>query len=244
MKILLIIVAIIAVAVFVFFMGGQAPLRGAGQLATSDQMVIVSRARPSCTFAPAADMQLQNLGNRTLRPRTRHSVDGDARIWFAVYGNGNGTLVTAIADTEGSWEWEAAHHPAFPAIRTQQYAYKGETLYESLMQLDSDSDPFCTDRAACLAYRAKLLLNFRKTQIIMEYHEPIPEAQARDIAFDGASLKAFQQRARNACEILMTDKAWLESNIKGFKKLDGADDRYSRTRLSRWVGEMEREGRP
>ena len=85
MKILLIVVAIIAVAVFVFFMGGQPPLRGAGQLATSDQMVIVSRARPALTFAPAADMQLQSLGNRTLRPKTRHSVDGDARIWFAVY---------------------------------------------------------------------------------------------------------------------------------------------------------------
>ena len=54
MKILLIVVAIIAVAVFVFFMGGQPPLRGAGQLATSDQMVIISRARPALTFAPAA----------------------------------------------------------------------------------------------------------------------------------------------------------------------------------------------
>ena len=42
----------------------------------------------------------------------------------------------------------------------------------------------------------------------------------------------------------MTDKAWLEANIKGFKKLDGAEERYSRTRLSRWVGEVEREGRP
>ena len=99
MKILLIVVAIIAVAVFVFFMGGQPPLRGAGQLAASDQTVIVSRARPPLTFAPAADMQLKSLGNRTLRPKTRHSVDGDARIWFAVYGNGTGTLVTAVADT-------------------------------------------------------------------------------------------------------------------------------------------------
>ena len=112
------------------------------------------------------------------------------------------------------------------------------------MQLDGNSDPFCTDHAACLAYRAKLLLNFRKTQVIMEYHEPVPEAQVRGIAFDGAALNAFQQRARKACEILMTDKAWLEANIKGFKKLDGAEDRYSRTRLSRWVGEVEREGRP
>ena len=89
-----------------------------------------------------------------------------------------------------------------------------------------------------------MLLNFRKTQVIMEYHEPLPEAQARDIAFDGAALNAFQQRARKACELLVTDKAWLESNIREFKKLDGAEDRYSRTRLSRWVGEMEREGRP
>ena len=76
MKILLIVVAIIAVAVFVFFMGGQPPLRGAGQLAASDQTVIVSRARPPLTFAPAADMRLQGLGNRTLRPKTRHSGDG------------------------------------------------------------------------------------------------------------------------------------------------------------------------
>ena len=229
---------------FLFSLWAGNRLCGEGQLAASDQTVIVSRARPPLTFAPAADMQLKSLGNRTLRPKTRHSVDGDARIWFAVYGNGTGTLVTAVADTEGDWEWEAAHHPAFPAIRAQQYAYKGETLYESLMQLDGDSDPFCTDHAACLAYRAKLLLNFRKTQVIMEYHEPVPEAQVRNIAFDGAALNAFQQRARKACEILMTDKAWLEANIKEFKKLDGAEDRYSRTRLSRWVGEVEREGRP
>ena len=154
MKILLIVVAIIAVAVFVFFMGGQPPLRGAGQLVTADQMVIVSRARPAFTFVPAADMRLQGLGNRTLRPKTRHSVDGDARIWFAVYGNGTGTLVTAVADTEGTWEWEAAHHPAFPAIRAQQYAYKGETLYESLMQLSSPKHmpgvaaTFCSARSS------------------------------------------------------------------------------------------------
>ena len=36
----------------------------------------------------------------------------------------------------------------------------------------------------------------------------------------------------------------LKNCVKGFKKLDGAEDRYSRTRLSRWVGEVEREGRP
>ena len=77
MKILLIVVAIIAVAVFVFFMGGQPPLRGAGQLSTSDQMVIVSRARPALTFAPAADMQLQNgtvlpLAQRRLTEIRKH----------------------------------------------------------------------------------------------------------------------------------------------------------------------------
>ena len=41
------------------------------------------------------------------------------------------------------------------------------------MQLDGDSekDPFCAGPCRpCLAYRAKLLLNFRKTQVIMEYH--------------------------------------------------------------------------
>lgn len=69
MKILLIVVAIIAVAVFVFFMGGQPPLRGAGQLAASDQTVIVSRARPAFTFVPAADMRLQGLGNRLCVPK-------------------------------------------------------------------------------------------------------------------------------------------------------------------------------
>lgn len=141
---------------FCFLYGGTTSFAGsgpAGRVRPDGHRFPVPR--PAFTFVPAADMRLQGLGNRTLRPKTRHSVDGDARIWFAVYGNGTGTLVTAVADTEGTWEWEAAHHPAFPAIRAQQYAYKGETLYESLMQLDGDSDPFCTDHAACLAYQGK-----------------------------------------------------------------------------------------
>lgn len=244
MKILLFAVIAVAVAVFVLFMGGQPPLRGAGRLPTSDQEVIVSRARPPLTFVPAADMRLQSLGNRTLRPRTRTSLDGNARIWFAVYSNGTGTLITAVADTEDQWKWEAAHHPAFPAIRQQHYAYQNETLYESLMLLDSDTDPFCAAHAACLVYRGKLLLNFHQTLVIMEYHESLSDDLVRDVAFDTVRLNTFQQRARKACEILLTDKAWLESHVDGFTRLNGADERYSRTRLSRWVGEMTREGRP
>lgn len=244
MKILLIIVAVIAVAVFVFLMPGQPPLRGAGQLPGSDQPVIISRARPPLSFMPAPGMQLQGLGNRTLRPGTRTTLDGNARIWFAVYENGTGTLITAVADTEDQWKWEAAHHPAFPAIRQQQYAYQGETLYESLMLLNNDTDPFCSTHAACLVYRGKLLLNFHQTLVIMEYHEPLPDLLVRDVAFDTSRLNAFQQRARKACEILLTDKGWLESQMENFSRLKGADDRYSRTRLSRWVGEMTREGRP
>ncbi|WP_300717428.1 DUF4851 domain-containing protein [uncultured Desulfovibrio sp.] len=243
MKILLLIVAVIAVAVFVLFMGGQQPLRGIGHIPACGQPVIISRARPPLTFVPAADMQLRHAENRTLRPKTRRSIDGDARVWLAVYGNERGTLVTAVADAEGRWEWEAAHHASFPAIRQQQYAYQNETLHEQLMRLDGSSDPFCPDAAPCLVYRAKLLLNFRKTQVLMEYHEAIPEHLVRDIAFDTSYLNAFQQRARASCQISLTDKAWLETHVQDFKKLDAAGERTSRALLSRWVGEMEQEGR-
>ena len=69
MKILLIVVAIIAVAVFVFFMGGQPPLRGAGQLARQTRRSSFPRARPAFTFVPAADMRLQGWGTGLCVPK-------------------------------------------------------------------------------------------------------------------------------------------------------------------------------
>ncbi|MBQ3058967.1 MAG: DUF4851 domain-containing protein [Desulfovibrio sp.] len=244
MKILLIFSVLALAAVFaVKHLAGQPPLRGMVMYASPALPALASRARPEIILIPDAGMQLRGAGWRSLSPRTRKSIDGDARLWFACYQQGEGRLVTALAEAENQWQWEAAHHPPFPVLRQLQYDYKGQTLYESLYVLPVAEDPFAQglpEDSHVLIYRAKFLLFFRKMQIIVEYREALPDQQGpvQDIAFETARLNAFQTRARTTWQAVFPDRQEMAALASDMQKLDTAPSQFSRRKLSRWVGEM------
>lgn len=217
-----------------------------GLTGDEEHPALLSRARPSVLFAPAADMTAESAGWRSLTPKTQDSLLGAARVWFVVYEKatdaGPARLVTALAEAEDPWRWEDARHAPFPALRQLQYEYRGEQLHESLYVMEPEDNPFygpgMTD--PCLVYRAKFLLAFRKMQVIAEYYEPVDSAVARDAAHDEARLNALRDRGRRTCLVVFPDKAEQERLKKDFRKLDAADRDISRNRLSRWVGDMER----
>ena len=248
MKIFLCIAALMLCGVYLSkYAFDRPPLRGMGQNGTADMPVLVSRARPFVTFAPAKDMSLIADGWCSLSPETRLSVAGNGRLWFAAYKSGVGLLITALAETEAPWLWEAAHHPPFPVLRGGTTPYKGETLHETLYTLTADADPFHPLQAAvkdttCLVYRAKLLLDFQHLQVIIEYHEPITQEQARDIAYDLPYLNAFQERGRAACSIVLPGKSNEYVLPRRIDKIPVADKAISRIKLSRWTGEMQHLG--
>lgn len=244
MKTALLVMALCVVALCLLAGCSSQPLQGMTTDAETGLPVVVSRARPAVVFAPAEDMRFIDAGWRTLRPATRTSQEGDARLWFALYGRGEGRLITALAEASEPWLWEAAVHAPFPSLRELQYEQNGEMLYENLLCLTAEQDPFCAESgaSACLVYRARFLLNFRKMQVIVEYHEPLEAARVRDIAFQEAALNAFQERARTACAVRFPDKAAMKRVTREFQPLSQADARFSRTGLSRWVGEMQRTG--
>lgn len=242
MKAVLFIMALFAAALFLLAGCSSQALQGLTTEPETGLSVIVSRARPALIFAPAEDMRFISAGWRSLRPATRTSQEGDARLWFAQYGRGESTLVTALAEASDPWVWEAAHHSAFPPLRELQYEKNGEMLYETLLRLTAEQDPFCTEGGACLVYRAKYLFNFRKMVAIIEYHEPLEASRVRDIAFQEAALNAFQERGRAACAVHFLDKESMKRATQNFQPLSQADDRFSRTALSRWIGELQRTG--
>lgn len=181
MKIVLCIVALLLCGFYLSkYTFDRPPLRGMGQEGTADIPVLVSRARPVVTFAPAKNMSLNTAGWCSLSPETRLSVPGNGRLWFTAYKNGVGLLITALAEAESPWLWEAAHHHPFSVLRAGTTPYTGETLHETLYTLSADADPFhplhdAAKDAPRLVYRAKLLLDFQQMQVIIEYHEPITQ---------------------------------------------------------------------
>lgn len=220
------------------------PLRGL--TGDEEHPVLISRARPSVLFAPAGDMPAESAGWRSLSPKTQDSLLGSARVWFVVYENatenGPAKLVTALAEAEDPWLWEDARHAPFPVLRQLQYEHKGEQLFESIYVMEPEDNPFygagMTD--PCLVYRAKFLLDFRQMQVLVEYYEPVDSDAARDAAHDEARLNALRDRGRKACRVVFPDKAEQERLKKDFRKMSTADMDISRNRLSRWVGDMER----
>lgn len=133
-------------------------------------------------------------------------------------------------------------------LRVGTIPYTGETLHETLYTFSADADPFYPLQAAslnapCLVYRAKLLLDFLQIQVIIEYHEPITQEQARDIAYDLPYLNAFQERGRAACSIVLPGKSSENVLPSRVDKMPVADKAISRIKLSRWTGEMQRLGK-
>lgn len=224
------------------------PLRGLTDDADGQRPVLLSRARPSVLFAPAADLPFETGGWRSLSPKTQDSLLGSARIWFALYESDGQAqphkLVTALVEAEDPWIWESAEHAPFPVLRDLVYEHRGQQLFESLYVLEPEDNPFYGTGMSdpCLVYRAKFLLDFRKMQVIVEYHEPVDADVARDAAHDEARLNALRDRGRKACLVVFPDKKEQERLKKDFRKLDVAEGEISRNRLSRWVGDMQRHG--
>ena len=224
------------------------PLRGLTDDADGQRPVLLSRARPSVLFAPAADLPYETAGWRSLSPKTEDSLLGSARIWFALYDMPSDEaprkLVTALAEAEDPWLWETAQHAPFPVLRELSYEHHGQRLFESLYVLEPEDNPFYGTGMSdpCLVYRAKFLLDFRKMQVIVECHEPVDPDVARDAAHDEARLNALRDRGRKACLVVFPDKKEQERLKKNFRKMDVAEMDISRNRLSRWVGDMQRHG--
>ncbi|MBQ9406285.1 MAG: DUF4851 domain-containing protein [Desulfovibrio sp.] len=221
------------------FLGPQQPLRGLTHIPEATQSALASRARPVVLFVPAVDMELQTAGWRDLSPQTRVTEAGNARLWFAMYGNGTGVLVTALAEATDPWLWLHGQHEPFPVLQAVQYAHGGQTLYETIMVLQPGQNPFAPAQAVCLAYRAKFVLQFRKMQAIVQYHEIVDAATAHDAAFTPQLLHAFRKRGRTACNVVFPDK--VETMKEAMTALPPADAVFSRSALSRWAGEMLRE---
>lgn len=241
---------IVLLALFLVIAGGyalkhlaiQPPLRGMAFDPALGQQLLVSRTRPSLIMMPDAVFTMRASGWRSLAPKTRRSIAGDARLWFILYQQGQGKLVFALAEAENQWKWEAAHHSPFPVLRELQYDYMGQTLYESLYQLSSKEDPFAgemSENVHMLIYRAKFLLFFRQMQVIIEYREPLPYEHVRDVRSDGALLSDFQERARQQWQVHFPDKEELAALTPHLTKMDTAPSEFARSKLSRWVGEMQ-----
>lgn len=247
MKIALLLLLVVCLASLLLACD-RLPLRGLTNDADGERPVLLSRARPSVLFAPAADLPFETAGWRSLSPKTQDSLLGSARVWFAIYEQpsdaGPRKLVTALAEAEDPWIWEVAHHPPFPVLRSLEYEQRGQRLFETLYVMEPEDNPFYGTGMSdpCLVYRAKFLLDFRKMQVLVEYHEPVDADTARDAAHDEARLNALRDRGRKACLVVFPDKKEQERLKKDFRKLDVAEMDISRNRLSRWVGDMQRHG--
>ena len=249
---LLLIVAIVIVGGLVLLrtMTGK-PLQGMVQVPESREAVLASCARPAVYFLPAADMRGRVAGWRTVRPKARRDISGaSARLTFALYDNGTGLLVTALAEAEDKWLWEAPHHTAFPAIYTHQQPFPYETngadlpeqLHESVYVLDATYNPFASvdanKGAPHLVYRAKAALFFRKMLVLYEYHETLDSDAARDMRTDHPLFDPFLKRAREACSLRFMNREQSAALAGSVERPEAAPEAFARTELARWLGEM------
>ncbi len=252
LKVLIILLVVGLGALLFSTMGSQPPLRGLTRLPGSAQQILLARARPCVTFTIDPSLGLLTAGWCDVHPATMDSVDGDAKMWLALYQHDKGLLVTAVADGMDRWEWESGGHAAFKPLRSQQLPGGGIfSIFETVTMLEHRRDPFCgaapTGRAtkesgACLVYRAKMILEFDKTQVIVEYHEDLPGELAPDIAFMDDYLNAFTRRARKAGQIRVIDKEEAGSLAEGIGKMGTLDKGISRRALAVWTGRMHRKG--
>ncbi|MBO4335002.1 MAG: DUF4851 domain-containing protein [Desulfovibrio sp.] len=239
----------IVVAAFVWYLSTTKPGPLQGVVVNEQGLeVLASRARPSVLFQPASSMQLAALGYKTVRPEDRRLSGEGVRVSFAVYRNGQGELVTALAESPGEWQWVAGEHVPYAVLRKVEEPYgdgpKPETLYESLFLLDAAKDPFPDPRASekVLVYRAKFLLFFRKMQVLFEYREPLSNAQARSIDLEPAFLRDFAARGRAACRVLFPAKAEAKELLAKLKPLAAGDSSFNRVLIAYWLGELKHPG--
>ena len=241
---LVLVVLVLAFAGFLFSQFAlQKPLRGLAQTPGGKERLLLSRARPALTFALRENLPLLASGWCSIQPESRVSLPGNARLQLAVHGHDRGVIVCAVADAEGRWEWDGGHHAPFPTLRDSQRDLGAHTLFETVYVLDAGRDPFCTNTGpACLVHRTKLLLEFRKCQILLEYHEDIPANLLASIAHENDYLNAFQERARTAATIVRLERNEAEIMARNMVRLNTLERAISRRELARWTGRMHRRG--
>ncbi len=258
LKALFLIIIIAVIGVLLSSMLGQAPLRGLSHYPGSPESILLSRAKPPVTFALEPGLSLQKAGWCDVHPETMENIDGDAKMWLALYRHPRGLVVTAVADTQGRWEWDAGHHAAYKPLRSLERPQDVFSIWETVTVLDRKHDPFCgttnnrqgdnmatgQDTGSCLVYRAKMILEFSKCAVFAEYHEDLPENLATDIAFEDRYLTEFAQRGRKACQIKRLSKEEAASLAQDITKMEVLDKGISRRSLARWTGRMHRPGRP
>lgn len=248
---IIVIIAVIAVGAFVIAsMSSQPPLRGLVK-DTDGQSVLLSRARPAATFSLDKRLRLAEAGWCDVHPETRTNVDGDAKLWMAVYTHEKGLVITAVADSIDRWVWEAGDHAAYKPVRAQKRPGDPFSIFETITVLDHSHDPFCCqakaarstkEPGACLVYRARMIVEFDKTQIIVEYHEDLPENIALDIAYEDAYLNEFSRRARAAVQPVLLSKEDGKALAEGIEKPGTITQDISRRSLAVWTGKMYRKG--
>ncbi|MCR4667085.1 MAG: DUF4851 domain-containing protein [Desulfovibrio sp.] len=246
MKVLAIACFLVIGALFFVYVCKENPRQGMSAL-EDGQMCLVSRARPAFYCIPDSNFSLVNAGWKSVRPTDRRLDSEGVRLSLAVYQEKTekkGLLVTAIAETPGEWEWVAAHHVPFHTLRTAEAPYGMEKIYESLFILDSKQNPFAVGEAEgkFLVYRGKFLLCFRKSQLLIEYHEPISEEEARIIDLNPDFQRAFVERGRHACTVRFIRKGENISYVENPEKFEPLGDAYSRERLGTWLGELKHPG--
>ncbi len=241
---IVLIVLVLAFAGFLFSqVAGQKPLRGMVQAPNGKEQLFLSRARPALTFALAEERPLLAAGWCSIQPESRISCPGSAKAWLALYGHEKGVIACAVADAEGRWEWDEGHRAPFPTLRDMQKDLGTHTLFETVYVLDAEHDPFCRDTSStCLVYRAKLLLEVHKCQVLLEYHEDIPADLLSNIRYENDYLNAFQERARAAAKIVRLEREEAETMAKNIARMDTLDKGISRRDLARWTGKMHRKG--
>ncbi len=259
LKALFLIIIVAVIGVLLSGMLGQKPLRGLSHYPGSPESILLSRAKPPVTFALEPGLSLQKAGWCDVHPETMENIEGDAKMWLALYRHPKGLVVTAVADTQGRWEWDAGHHAAYKPVRSlerrPQDAKDIFSVWETITVLDRKHDPFCgsgttkdtasgQDTGSCLVYRAKMILEFSKCAVYAEYHEDLPESLAADIAYEDRYLTDFAQRGRKACQIKRLSKEEASSLAEDIVKMDVLDKGISRRSLAVWTGRMHRPGRP
>ncbi len=258
LKALFLIIIVAVIGGLLSSMLGQAPLRGLSHYPASPESILLSRARPPLTFAIEPGLSLQTAGWCDVHPQTMDNLDGDAKMWLALYRHPRGLVVTAVADCQGRWEWDAGHHAAYKPLRSMERPQDVFSIWETVTVLDRKHDPFCgtinnmemdntaagQDTGSCLVYRAKMILEFNKCAVFAEYHEDLPENLAADIAYEDRYLTDFTQRARKACQIRRLSKDEAEALAQDITKMDVLDKGISRRNLAVWTGRMHRPGRP
>lgn len=201
---------------------------------------LVSSGRPSLAIVPEVPVTLAGSAWCSLSPATSESINGSAKLWYSQYTHDRGSLIFAMVEADDPWHWpHGGAHYAF--LRQHSREYKGQNVQETTFVLSAEADPFsfAGEPQPILVRRTILLQAFRKVQLIVEYREPV-QIGPLPLADDLPLLAAFEQRARESFSLQLKDAG--DAIPTDIRPLEKASQGISRQKLSRWAGELYRQG--